>query len=247
LKNHQKKLTILTFFGLLLNIYTIHSQTIKEIEVFNFYDKTVGKQNLDINNGIVFTDPYSSPNGNIFFTDDKFENGSLSYEGQIYYDTSLKYDIYRDILILNPQGTSSFVGINLIKEKVESFSIYNRKFVKLNKEQFNLANFTSGYYEILENSSDFAFYTKHNKLMQKKVDDDRIIYQFKKVSSHYLFYKKNLYKADSKSEILKVFPDQKKQINEFYLTNRDIRKSDPDQFMEKLMKNINSSLSKQTK
>lgn len=248
MKNHQIKTTILPIFGLLLSIPTIHSQTVKEIEVYNLYDTTVGKQNLDINNGIVFTDPYSSAADNIYFDDDKFEKGSLSYEGQIYYDTSLKYDIYRDILILNPQNTSNFIGIHLIKEKVESFSIYNRKFVKLNKEQFNLANFNSGYYEISENSSEFIFYTQHNKkLTHKKIGEDGIAYRFKRSSIYYLLYKKTLYNIDSKSEILKIFPDQKRQINEFYLTNRELKKSDPNRFMDKLMKSISNALPNQTK
>jgi len=248
LKNYQKKAIILIFFGLYLNIHSIHSQSLKETEVYNLYDKTVGKQNLDINNGLAYTDPYSSPNSNLYFDNDTFEKGSLSYQGQKYYDTFLKYDIYRDILILNPQGgLLGFTGISLIKEKVESFSIYNRKFVKLDKDQFHLTNFNSGYYEISEHNSDFIFYTKHSKLMQKKIDDDRITYLFSKSSLYYLFYKKTLYQINNKSEILKIFPDQKKQINEFYLMNRDLKKNNQNQFMENLMKYINNSLSKQNK
>ena len=247
MKNYQKKFIILIFFGLLLNICSIHSQTSKEIDVYNLYDKTVGKENLDINNGILYTDPFRTSDGHIYYIDDKFEKGSLSYEGQIYYETALKYDVYRDILILNPHGNSDLLGISLIKEKVQSFTIYNQKFVNLNKEQFNLPNFTSGYYEVAENSNDFVFYIKYSKLMQKKVREDGIYYQFKPSSTYYLSYQKNLYKVDTKGEILKIFPDLKKQINEFYLMNRDIRKSDPNQFMKNLMKYINNSLSNQNK
>lgn len=196
---------------------------------------------------MLYTDPFRTSEGHIYYVDDKFEKGWLGYEGQVYYDTDLKYDIYRDILILNPHGASDLIGISLIKEKVEAFSIYNRKFVKLNKDQFTLDNFSSGYYEIAEISDNFVFYTKHNKLMQKKVKEDGIFYQFKQASTYYLLYKKTLYKIDSKSEILKIFPDQKKQINEFYLMNRDIKKADPNQFMANLMKYINNSLSNQNK
>ena len=249
MKNSQKKLIILTIFGLLLNIHVINAQTAKETEIYNLYDKTVGKHNLDSNNGVLYTNPYKTLDDSyhIYFSEDKFEKGTLSYDGQIYFDTSLKYDVYRDIVILNPDGASELIGISLNKEKVESFSLYNRKFVKLIKEQYTLPNLTTGYYEISENNKDFILYIKHSKAIQKKVKEDGIYYEFKPNSSYLLYYMKNLYAVDNKSDILKIFPDQKKQINEFYLMNREVRKSDTNQFMKNLMKHINNSLPNKNK
>lgn len=249
MKNSQKKVIILTIFGLLLSIHNINAQTAKETEIYNLYDKTVGKHNLDSNNGALYTNPYKTSDdiNHIYFSEDKFEKGSLFYDGQIYFDTSLKYDVYRDVLILNPDGASDLIGISLNKERVESFSLYNRKFVKLNKEQFALPNLTTGYYEISANNNDFILYIKHTKAIQKRVKEDGIFYEFKANSSYLLYYMKTLYAVNSKSDILKIFPDQKKQINEFYLMNREVRKSDTNQFMKNLMKYINNSLPNKNK
>jgi len=247
LRNSKKKLLFFIIFGL-LNIDLIYSQSIKEIDLYNWYDKTVGKVNLDINNGVVHTNPYQTSDGNnIYFVDDKFEAGTLSYDKQTYYETSLKYDIYRDILILNPYGVSELIGINLSKDKVDSFSIYNRNFIKLRKEQYHLPDFETGYYEIFEDTSDFVFYIKHSKEMQKEVREDGVYYQFKPVANYFLAYKKTLYTVDRKSDIIKIFPNQKKQINEFYLINREVKKSEQSQFMKNLMKRISNSLSNENK
>ncbi|WP_029271785.1 hypothetical protein [Flavobacterium sp. KJJ] len=246
--NSQKKIIFHSIFGLLLSINALHAQTAKEIEIFNWFDSTIRKENLDINNGVLYTNPYRTiDDNNLYFLGDKFEKGNLTYNGQIYYDNALKYDVYRDILILNPAGTSELIGVSLNTEKVDSFTISNRNFVKIHKEQYNLPEFLTGYYETAKFSDNFIFYIKHSKSIQKKVKDDGAYYYFKDNNHFYLDYKKNLYPINSKNDLINLFPEQKKQINEFYLMNRSIRKSDLNQFMKNLMKYINTSLSNQAK
>lgn len=244
MKNSQKKLIFHIIFGLLLSIHSLHSQTAKEIDIYNWFDKTIGKENLDLNNGVLYTNPYRTiNNNNLYFLDDKFEKGNLSYNGQIYYNYNLKYDIYRDILILNPSETSELIGISLNTEKVDSFTILNRNFVKVRKEQYNLPEFLTGYYEFFSFNENFIFYIKHSKTGQKKIKDDSSYYYFTDNNHFYLAYKKNLYAINRKSDLTNLFPEQKKQINEFYLMNREIKKSDLNQFMRNLMKYISNSLS----
>jgi len=246
LKNYQKKSAFLILFGLSLNIYNIHSQTNNNTSLYNWFDTTLGKQNLDINNGALHTNPYKTlDNNTIYFDEDVFTKGTLTFEGQTYYDTALKYDIYRDILILNPYGASEHIGISLVTEKVDAFSLYNRNFVKLKKGQYDLPNFTTGYYETSESNENFVFYIKHSKLMQKIVKEDGIFYKFKRSNNYLLAYNQKLYTVNNKSEIIKIFPDKKKQINEFYIMNREVKKSDLNKFMTNLMKFIYSSLSNQ--
>jgi hypothetical protein len=248
LKNSQKKLIFHTIFGLLVSINALHAQTAKEIEIYNWFDTTIGKENLDINNGVLYTNPYRTiDNNNLYFLNDKFEKGNLTYNGQIYYNNDLKYDIYRDILILNPEGASELIGVSLNTERVDSFTILNRNFIKIRKEQYSLPEFSTGYYETSPFSENFIFYIKHSKTAQKKIKDDGAYYDFKDNNHFYVDYKKTLYPISGKSDLIKLFPDQKKQINEFYLMNRSIRKSDLNQFMKNLMKYISSSLSNPAK
>lgn len=249
MKNYQKKSAFLILFGLFINIYSIRSQTNNnDTSIYNWFDQTVGKENLDLNNGVLYTNPYRTiDNNNLYFLNDKFEKGNVTYNGQIYYDASLKYDIYRDLLILNPHGVSEFIGVSLNTDKVDSFTILNRNFVKVCKEQYNLPEFSTGYYETSLFNENFIFYIKHSKSSQKKIKDDSSYYYFKDNNHFYLDYKKTLYPINSKSDLIKLFPERKKQINEFYVMNSDIRKSDLNEFMKNLMKYTNSLLSNQTK
>lgn len=248
MKNYQKNFVFLILFGLFLNIHTLYSQTKTDITIYNWFDKIVGKNNLDICNGVLYTNPYRTiDNNNLYYLNDKFENGSLTYNGQIYYNVSLKYDVYRDLLIVNQPGSSDLLGISLNNERVNSFTILNNNFIRVVKEKYNHPDFSTGYYETTSFNEDFIFYIRHSKTIQKKIRDDGAYYYFKDNSAFYLDYKNTLHTIAGKSDLVKLFPEQKKQINEFYLSNRSIRKSDLNQFMKNLMKYINNSLSNQAK
>ena len=247
MKNYQKKSILLVLFGLFLSIYSVHSQTNNDITTYNWFDKTIGRKNLDIVNGIPHTNPYRTIGGNHLYYIDQYELGSLTYEGQSYYNVKLKYDIYRDILVLNPFGESENIGVNVITAKVESFSIKDKNFVNIDKKDPTVPEFTLGYYEENKIAPDFIFYIKHHKDQQKVVTEGMLFYTFKENTSFYLNLKNKIHPIKNKNNIIKLFPEQKKQINGFYLMNRELRKSDENQFMRNLMKYINNSLSVQSK
>lgn len=239
----QKQFLLLFLLGLFLNIYTIQSQTSNVILTYNWFDNVIGKENLDFNYGPLYTNIYKTQgDNNMYLIKDEYSLGKLSYEGQTYYDVKLKYDIYRDILVLNPPGESELIGIHLNKEKVDSFTLLNKSFIKINKEQYNFPSFNTGYYEVSKYTEDIIFYIKNQKGVIKKVVDEDYYYYFTDNNSYFLDYKKTLYRVNKKSDLIEIFPNQKKQINEFYTTNRDLKKNDIDYFMKKLIKTISNPL-----
>lgn len=243
--NSRKKAIKSFFIGLFLISNSIHSQTQSETAIYNWYDTVVGRENLDFNTGKIFLNPYkTTKNNEMFFKQDSFEKGSLTYEGKTYYETKLKYDIYRDILILNSDKESESTSISLNQEKVNSFSIYNKDFTKVNSSQYQHENFSTGYYETLFFTENFILYIKHHKNIQKIIKDNTVYFTFKNSNSFFLAYDKKVYEINSKKDIIKLFPDKKKQINDFYTMNNGIRKVDLDQFMKNLMQSVNRSLPK---
>lgn len=247
MKNYQKNFIFLILFGLFLNIHSLHSQTSNDITIYNWFDKSVGKDNLDINNGILYTNPFRTLGDNHLYLINKYELGKIIYDGQIYYDVKLKYDIYRDILVLNPFGESENTSINVIQNKVESFSIQDKNFIKIDRKIETVPEFITGYYEENKIAPDFIFYIKHHKVQQKVIAENGLFYSFKDSNSFFVDLKNKIYVINGKNDLIKLFPEQKKQINGFYLMNRELKKSDLNQFMKNLMKYTANSLSIQTK
>lgn len=248
LKNYQKKVLSLYLFAFFINVSSLHSQSKDDILIYNWFDKVTGKENLDINNGTLNNNPYKTIGyESMYYNNDDYQSGTLNYENQIYFDVYLKYDLYNDQLIINPSGLNKKIGINLNSSKVASFTIEGKHFVKIDKKDSLKPEVPTGYYEEIKIAPDFIFYIKHHKEIRKKISDNGVYYNFTSNNLFFIKYLNKISKIERKKDILKLFPEQKKQINEFYLMNREIKKSNLNQFMENLIKSISNSYSPQTK
>lgn len=246
LKNYHKKKSFFILFGLILNIHMIRSQ-VNDVNTYNWFDNTIGKENLDIINGVPHTNPYKTAKESInLYYINAYELGNLTYDGQIYYNVNLKYDIFRDILVLSPSDQAQNIGINIIKNKVKSFSIKDINFVNINNQNNKDLKLSNGYYEENKHYPYFTFYIKHYKDQQKITNDEGIFYLYKESPSYFIDLKNTVYHIKSKNDLIKLFPEQKKQISEFYLMNRELKKTNSNLFMRNLMKYISNSLTIQT-
>lgn len=239
---------VLALLVISCNAFKIYSQKNPEIYLYNWFDTIAGKENLGLNNGTLHTNPYRTiGKNNMYYLADQYTKGDVRFDSQTYYDVNLKYDIYKNELILNPYGESEHIGIILIQDKTESFSINDTRFVKIEKKDNDLPEFTTGYYEVNKFAPDFIFYIKHHKDIHKGINDDGVFYNFKENHLFFISLKNKTYQIKSKNDINKLFPEQKNQINVFYSSNREILKSDKNQFMENLMKHINNFFSNTSK
>jgi hypothetical protein len=227
-------LSLIALFPLLT-----HAQTNSEIALYTKFDSIVGKENLGLNNGPLALNLYKTVGDNsMFLNGNQSTIGNVYYDEQPYFNVKLKYDIFKDQLLLNPPGQPEHIWINLIQDKMSSFSMYGKNFVKLTKNESSIAEFTSGYYELIKISETFRLYIRHHKDIQKQINDDGINYFFKQNNQYYIDYNSKFYEITSKSSVLKIFPLYKKQINDFYQKNRSLIKTDNDQFINSLMISI---------
>jgi hypothetical protein len=238
LKTFQKKLHFSILFGLLLNFSSIHSQTGQEIFTYNWFDKNLGVESLDYENGPAHLNfDKTATDQNRYYIADVFKNGSINYNGQNYYDLYLKYDISADELILRPYDESNNIKINLIKENVASFKINNEKFINL-KEVPSIA-YKTGYYEEVLLGKNTILYIKYYKEKNNVMKDNIFLIAYKQKNDFILLKEEKFNLIHDKKEIIKLYPESKKKINDFYFKNGNLKKDDPALFMKSLMKYIN--------
>ncbi|MNQ22195.1 hypothetical protein D3C85_353320 [compost metagenome] len=238
MKNHQQKTIFLVLFGLFLNIYHAQSQTNDDIIVYNWFDKNLGLESLDFKNGLAHLNFDKTPTNQNRYLTDEFKKGSINYDEQIYFDLFLKYDIYSDELVLRPYDEANTTKINLVKDKIKSFTIGNEKFTNL--KELNTAIFKGGYYEEVLIKNNIKLYIKYYKEKKKSAKDEINLIDYVP-KYEFILLKENKYNLISeKKEIITLFPDSKRKINDFYLMNRDLRKGNPSLFMKNLIKYINN-------
>jgi hypothetical protein len=241
LKNQKPQLLLLLPL-LLFTTSPVHSQSkSEEASLYNWFDDIVGKENPEINNGTLYVNIYGPTNNNHnFYNTNEYIKGDLSYGGQDFYTINLKYDIVTDELILKRVGDYNYLDINLIKKKIESFTINNRTFLNLDNILKTAENKLGGFYEQNLIGNDFTFYIKHHKKFQKNLTTGSIVYEFSEDNSYYIEQKNIFYNIASKNDLITIFPKHKAYINNYYNQNNSLKKSNGDLFYENLIKNLNN-------
>ena len=226
----------LLILGIFFNIYNIYSQNNNEVLTYNWFDKSIGIESLDIKNGLLHLNFDKTANdNNRYYISNDFKSGSVNYNNQDYFDLFLKYDIYNDELILK-HNKSNTTQINLIKENITFFKIGEQKFVNLNEAK----PFKAGYYEETSIGKNIILYTKYYKEKSKVTKDNFSSIEYSQKNEFLLFKENEFYLINDKNQIIKLYPDSKKKINSFYFSNKDLRKNDSPLFMKNLMKYINN-------
>lgn len=238
LKKIQKNPYFIILFGLLLNIPNIYSQNNNTIPTYNWFDKTIGKESLDFNNGTAHLNfDKTIDNQNRYYITDEFKTGTITYSGQNYFNLDLKYDIFNDELILRPYTETTHIQINLLKEKIDSFKIGDEKFVNLKQLPINLKR---GYYEETVMANNSILYIKYYKEKREIIKDNYFLIGYLQNYDYVLLKDNKFTLINDKKEIIKLYPDQKRKINDFFFANNDLKKENPGLFMKNLMKYINN-------
>jgi len=190
---------------------------------------SIGKQS-PLYNGTEYTfyDPIVT--GNAYFSDVKaFTPASLVYNGILFNQVPILYDIYSDqvvVLLYN-----HFTKFALVKEKVSSFDYLGRHFININAD--TLANNTviqSGFYNELYNGKTQVL-AKSSKNIQTTSGQNSIETYFNLSKSYYVRKNGTYYSVSGKGSMLDVLKDKKKQLQQYIRASQLNFRKEPEEAM----------------
>lgn len=229
-------------FVLFFCVFQIHSINAQEAhkDLYNYYDEINGKQNLEIFNGTIHVNRDVTIGDQHRYLSNTYEQSNISYMGQVYFNIATKYDIFNDVLVLQPHNNSSTLGINAITAKVDSFSYSGngQKFVNL--ERLKYKNAKIGYYEKVSGSK-IVLYVKHIKKSRETISNNRNFLSYTYRTNYFITYDGALYELNSEKSLTNLFPNLKTQISSFYKENKVLQKNNYLLFIEKLIAQLNSA------
>jgi hypothetical protein len=196
---------LLLIFSIILNISL---EAVPAHSAFNQKDYQDKKVLL---NGRIWWNQYSKAVGDQFFLDGSFLKGSVVFNGTVYRDLDLKYDIANDELIFSLENHPA---ICLNKEMVDSFTLQfqNRNYNIINAG-YDTASILKGYVNLLYKGHS-ALYVKYTKLIYPLAVDGR--YDLF-VSEHHVFLntEQGIVVIKGKRQLLKILKDKKKELSHF--------------------------------
>lgn len=215
---------------LILSFTFMRSQ---KLEYLAIYDNYIGVDNVDLYNGKSYIPQILTVKNSHLFLNANFDNGQILYKKQ-WYTTSLKYDIFNDIIIVqNPKQEKKF-SFSIISEFIDKFTFQNRNFEKLPKAKVLIPFYKNGFFENFFQNDLATFYVKQTKRKVKSVKYNVVRYQFIKKEIYILKVNKLYYKTHKKRDIIKAFPFLKKEIKSFFKDNKKVNKISLVQFLRKM-------------
>lgn len=219
----------------------IFSQNLNESKsIYKWFDSIVGVGNTAIYNGIEYQKEYKTLNGNDeFYITSNFLYGDLIYDKQPFFKIPMKYDVYKDELIVMLSSQNSRSIIELVKTKIKSFVIQGSRFIGTYKD---LTNREYEFFEVLYEKDRIKFFKKHRKEKKVLLDKDFVYNKFYDKIDYYLVYDGKYHEISSKRDIMRVFPNYRKEILSFSKSNRRLYKADYELYIIRLSEFINNKM-----
>lgn len=138
-------------------------------------------------------------------------NGNVCYDGTVYKNVPMLYDIIKDELII--QHFNKVFLVQLVHPKIDSFSLQAHHFLPLGRDSIMGRNIQEGFYDRLYNGK-VELYVRRRKFIRESIREmevERNVYQ----KDSYFLCKDGIYHdIYTESSILKLLKDKRAELRQ---------------------------------
>lgn len=156
--------------------------------------------------------------GNAYVFDVKaFSPGTVSYNGAVYNNVSMLYDINKDVVVILLYN--HFTKISLLSTWVPEFWMLNHHFVRINTDPTGKAGLATGFYDQLYEGKKIEILVKRAKSIQTITGNNSIETFFSETKNYYVKRGNSYLSFSGKGALLYIFKDKKKELRQYIKTN----------------------------
>jgi hypothetical protein len=221
-------LTVLLICSLFVNaleaqglFVDLQTQALDQSYPVKLYYHAVG-ENAHIYNGYEYMTPDRNIKGSPYFTD-ALTPASLFYDGCYYQNVHILYDMVRELVVVNRLDQN--YKISLISSKLNSFSIKNHEFIRIDRDSLSGIDLNSGFYDRIY-AGKSTILVKREKYIQEVMEYTATSQTYIDQNFYYVKFGGNYVEVSSKSAVLKLLGDKKSTIKSYLRKNKLDFKSD---------------------
>ena len=188
-----------------------------------YYQKIQGQAHLY--NGSDYLEYSSVSDEHPYYITDDWSLGTINYGHEVYETVPILYDISADKVITEHYYNSN--KMQLVSEMISSFTIQNRIFIRIIKNDPSIPSVSTGFYEVLKDGLT-KVYARRTKAFQKRISSDQYSIYFEEKNRYYIYKNKGYYEVASKSSTLQVLGDKKDEVKKFIKSNHIKFKTNPE-------------------
>ncbi|MEP7373360.1 MAG: hypothetical protein ABI675_08180 [Chitinophagaceae bacterium] len=160
---------------------------------------------LEIYNGRVFYG-YPGIDGHAFYPSKDWQKGSILYDGTLYHDVFMQYDVYKDQVIIRHPNT---IPIYVFSERVQKFYFGGQVFIRLRPDKNNVLK--EGFYQILTEGK-VTIVVMRQKKLEEKIVDLTVERKFLSSNLYYALKDGNYYPISKQKFLLNLLKDKRQNI-----------------------------------
>jgi hypothetical protein len=181
------------------------------------YNNSPATKTSGLYTGSLYVRDYFKVKGHPFFQIDSFQKGEIFYNGVLYKNTNLMYDLSHDNVIIEyVEG----LRLILVPEKISYFNLSGHSFVRRN----NVFSAGEAFYDLLFGGKVEILFSRTSQL-EPWVKSQEFTTEFVQRNNYYIHKNGTYYRVSNKKELLDVLSDKKTDLNGFIAKNKlDFRK-----------------------
>ncbi|PWT72973.1 MAG: hypothetical protein C5B59_14575 [Bacteroidetes bacterium] len=169
--------------------------------------------------------------GTPFFGSNQPIIGKICYDGTVYLDVALSYDLSADEVFINNPGQD--FSLRLITSKIRYFTILNHTFILFENDGTTKGDVPGyGFYDLLHAGKLTVLAKRMKRVTEAFKTEDAPHYQ--QYDSYILRKNNTFYNIDSKRQLLDLFDDKKEIMKKFYKKNGFNFKKDREMVLVKM-------------
>jgi len=143
-----------------------------------------------------------------FFETEQYVKGVLCYNQVIYPDIFMRLDLYRDELTVVFSPSSPRVVLE--KDKF-NYAVFNGSTLIVSR----YASDTGWQYMLLIDDGRYPFVKKYRVTVREELSNTDVKRHFRFQEQYFIYIDETAYPVKNKNSLLKLFPDRKKELNEY--------------------------------
>ncbi|HVM86724.1 MAG TPA: hypothetical protein VMT76_00955 [Puia sp.] len=189
------------------------------------------QSNAHLYNGRQYSGYNANYIGHPYFDTAVLQKGSIYYDGTLYNNILLQYDINKNEVITEKYGQE--LRLSLSNEKIDSFRILNNEFLKIIPDS-NAGNIMeAGFYQRLYHGKTEVLVKRKKIIRDDPVTNGELKSRYIPVNNYYVRKNGAYIKVDNKKSLLKVFQDKNKELARYLKSKKLKYKKDPELTIEK--------------
>jgi len=197
------------------------------------YFKSLAEQS-GIYRGVEYTGfPYRLNNGHQYFETQFPVQGSVYYDGILYKDIPMWYDLVKNQVIV--QYIDGFSEIKLHNELIDYFSIHDHHFVHLGRDKTGNNTLSEGFYDLVYLGRTQVL-VKRSKGTLKEVSAGFAITILKQKNEFYLIKEGVYLPVKNQSSVLNALGNKQKEIQEFLKKSNVKFRKDPENAIVRMVR-----------